>query len=160
MANSQSLTDCHAVDLRSVTHIPNATNGDFREKHLLPPAECSGWYSLNPELKLPPKSDVTSSHFVFRRFLGRDSQTVINLVQSSQIKIACRSTYIQSAIPTVDVSQHSMAFLFPMTEGGTKSPIHLSSPIYLFPVHAERQKPTNFRLLLLRTGIEDDHGRP
>ncbi len=40
-------------------------------------------------------SDVASFHFVFDRFLGGDCQTVINLVQSSQIKIACWPNYIQ-----------------------------------------------------------------
>jgi hypothetical protein len=31
-----------------------------------------------------------------------------------------------------------------MTESGTKPPIHLSSPIYLFPVRIEREKTDKF----------------
>jgi hypothetical protein len=92
--------------------------------------------------------------------LDRDSQTVINLVQSSQIKIACRSAYIHTAILTVDVSQHSPAFLFPMTEGGTKPPIHLSSPIYPFPVRVEREKTDKiFDYCSFEHAIEDSQGR-
>jgi len=89
--------------------------------------------------KTPPKSGVSSSRFVSSHFLGRDSQTVINLVQSSQIKIACRSTYIHSAMLTVDLSQHSTVFLFPMTKRWHQPAIHPGSPIYLFPTHLERE---------------------
>ena len=92
-----------------------------RENRSLPPIECSDCHSLNPHLKtVPLNSDVASSHFVYGRVLHRDRQTVINRVQSSQIKIACRSTYIHGAILTVDEWQHSVAFLVPTSAGHTR----------------------------------------
>jgi hypothetical protein len=95
-----------------------ATDGGFRER--------KAFASVDGVLRLlladsPSKSSLLASilrlpHFVFGRFLGRDRQTVINLVQSSQIKIACRSSYVQGAILTVDESQHCIAFLVPTIE--------------------------------------------
>ena len=91
-----------------------------REKRSLPPRACSDCYSLNPHLKtVPLNSDLAPSHFVYGRALHRARQTVINRVQSSQIKIACRSTYIHGAILSVDEWQHSVAFLVPTSAGRT-----------------------------------------
>jgi hypothetical protein len=92
-----------------------------REKRSLPPRACSDCYSLNPHLKtVPLNSDLAPSHFVYGRALHRARQTVINRVQSSQIKIACRSTYIHGAILSVDEWQHSVAVLVRTSAGHTR----------------------------------------
>jgi hypothetical protein len=112
-----------------------------REKRSLPPRACSDCYSLNPHLKtVPLNSDLAPSHFVYGRALHRARQTVINRVQSSQIKIACRSTYIHGAILSVDEWQHSVAFLVLYVCRSHPLSIHPSSPLYLFPTHVEREK--------------------
>jgi hypothetical protein len=93
----------------------------------------------SPSKSPSSNSDVASSPVAFGRFLGRDCQTVINLVQSSQIKIACRSSDIQRAILTVDESQHSIAFLSPITRIGTsRRPIQAAHFTYFLFVSKEK----------------------
>jgi hypothetical protein len=70
------------------------------------------------------------------------SETVINPIQSSQIKIPCRSAYIHRGILAVDISQHPRSFPPVARSTIRHTP---SNAIYPFNALAVKTQPGNFR---------------
>ena len=73
---------------------------------------------LSQEANFPPNPSA-SSCFAAARLLDRISGTVINLVQSSQIKILRRFADIHLLFLTVDISQHSPFSSIRLSRSGT-----------------------------------------
>ena len=87
--------------------------------------------SFSEEANIPPNPSA-SSCFAAGRLPDRISGTVINLVQSSQIKILYRIADIHTLFLSVDVSQHSRSSSVRFSKIRHKKPIHLGHPIYPF----------------------------